>query len=93
MVDDGRMIEKRRCKAMIDEGIYDPESQEGIDFCVNYCPYEYCVVVENRLSDKQIRKRENTILARELRKHRVSVDDIALVLGISARSVRRYLKK
>lgn len=89
-MDDNRSVEKRRCPAMVEAGVYDPESKEGIDFCVNYCPYENCVIFENALVSKsQKRKR----IAQGLRKHGVSVDDIVLILGVSRYSVMRYLRK
>ena len=32
------------CNAMTNEGITDPDSKEGINFCVNSCPYQFCIV-------------------------------------------------
>lgn len=36
----------KRCPAMIEAGIINPGSQEGIDFCVHWCPYPKCIVME-----------------------------------------------
>ena len=89
------------CKAMLDAGITDPESYEGILFCagsrdnsiVSRCPYDYCVVVEHQETARQLAVKEKVKLAKSLRKHGVSLDDIALILGRSMQTVRGYLKK
>jgi len=42
------------CKALDDAGIEKPLSQEGIDYCTEHCPYDYCLVVEdNRLQEEK----------------------------------------
>lgn len=92
-MDENRPAEKRRCKAMIDAGVSDPENQEGIDFCINHCPYEYCVVLEFKLTEPQMKLKKRIAYAKALRNYKVSVDDIALILGMSVRNVLRYLKK
>ena len=88
-----RPVDKQRCKAMIDAKIADPTSKAGIDFCVNHCPYSYCVPLEYKLTAKQLAGKKQANFARRLRKHKVSVADIALILGVSVRAVGRYLKK
>ena len=93
MAEDKRPLADRRCTAMIAAGIYNPNSKDGIDFCVNYCPYEYCVVVESKETVAQLKKRQRADFARQLRKHRVSVDDIALMLDVNQRTVLRWLRK
>ena len=92
-MDDNRPVSKQRCKAMIDAGIYDPESKDGIDFCVNFCPYEYCVVLDYKVTACQLKRRGKANFARDLKGHGVSVDDIALILDVQLRTVMRYLKK
>ncbi len=92
-MDEDRPLERRRCAAMIAEGVYDPDSKEGIDFCVYYCPYEYCVVMETGLTKPQLVTWKKVSIAKRLRAHKVTVDDIALILGVSKRNVQRYLKK
>ena len=91
-MDEERTINKKRCEAMADEGIYDPESKEGIDFCINFCPYDYCVAMEHSKTKAQLRKEKNVDLAKKLRKHKVSVGDIALILHSSQRNAQRWLK-
>ena len=97
-----RPIDKQRCKAMIDAGIADPGSQEGILFCagesksagvISSCPYSYCVVLEYKQTATQLKRSERRAFARKLRKHKVSIDDIALILGETVRFVRNLLKK
>ncbi|KKL69753.1 hypothetical protein LCGC14_2111800 [marine sediment metagenome] len=86
-------IDRKRCEAMVAASITDPVSQDGIDFCTKSCPYEYCVVLESPVTGKQIHYREKARLARELRKQRVSITDIAVRLNLSERNVRRYVKE
>jgi transposase-like protein len=78
---------------MIEAGITNPIGQKGIDFCTQSCPYDYCVVVETPLSTKRAQHRLKVQLSQMYRKKRVSVADIALILGVDERTVRRYLKK
>jgi len=91
-MDEDRPLSKRRCAAMIAEGIYDPESKDGIDFCVDRCPYDYCVVMEYKAAATATREGKAD-MARRLRAHRVSVDDIVLILGVAQRTVHRWLKQ
>lgn len=86
-------IDKQRCTAMIKAEIADPNSKDGIDFCVNHCPYSFCVPLEYKQTVPQLKWHKRRDLARKLRKHKVSVADIALILGVSVRAVGRYLKK
>ena len=91
---------KRRCKAMIDAGIEDPESSDGIRFCAgsrdgefkSQCPYNYCVVVEYGRTSKQLAVDEEAAFVKDLQVHKVSLDDIALIIGKSLKTVRRRLK-
>lgn len=90
-------IIERRCQAMIGAGITDPVSKDGIDFCTcrntyadSGCPYDFCVVVDNPGST---RHSERIAFAKRLREHKVAVADIALILGVNVRRVKRYLKK
>ena len=92
-MDEERQLAKKRCAAMINEGIYDPESKDGIDFCVNCCPYDYCVVMEQTKTKTQLIKEKKADLAKKLRRHRVSVEDIALILHSSKRNIHRWLKQ
>ena len=91
-MDNDRPLNKKRCEAMVEAGVYDPEKREGIDFCVNHCPYTFCVVMENDETIAQRKKRRNSDLAIRLRVHRVTIEDIALILHASSRNVHRWLK-
>ena len=75
---------------MINTGIENAESQEGIDFCVNSCPYNYCIVFEEHR--KRADKFRNIIVAKALRKLGLSVDDIAEKLKKSTRTINKYLE-
>jgi len=80
----------KRCQAMVNAGIENPESQEGIDFCVNSCPYDYCVVFEN-ISGYSATRLRNVKVSKALRKLGVSKEDIAKKLGRTVRTIERYL--
>ena len=84
---------KKRCPAMITHGIENPENQEGISFCVEQCPYDFCVVFEKEKNPQLTMMQNKVRISIELRKHRVSIEDIALILNTSARTIHRYLKK
>ena len=83
----------KRCEAMIKKGIENPDNQEGIDFCVNECPYSCCVLYEEKKSSKTTytakERRKKAIILRE---HDVSIEDISLISGVSYQTVRKYLK-
>lgn len=82
----------RCCEAMTEKGVTDPESQSGIDFCTQECPYDFCVVFESDAVNINKAKGRRKI-AMILRSHKMELDDIALVLGININTVRRYFKK
>ena len=84
---------KRLCDAMKEKGITDPNAQEGIDFCVNSCPHEYCIVMEKPGKTKQNKSAERANIARRLRKYGVSVEDISLMLRVHKDTIYRYLRK
>lgn len=90
------IVTKKRCPAMVREGVYDPDSQEGINFCVNYCPYECCVVFEEKAitgeSNRKRQKNQRKKFARSLHGYGVSVTDIALILRVSEQTVEKYFK-
>ncbi|KKL95697.1 hypothetical protein LCGC14_1851990 [marine sediment metagenome] len=83
---------RKRCTAMVKVGITDPESQAGIEFCTDCCPYSYCVIFEGKNSTRRVRQEGKITVARKLTSHDVSVEDIALILDISLRTVYRYLR-
>ena len=37
----------RRCPAMIEADIANPNNQKGKDFCLEQCPYPECLLFEN----------------------------------------------
>lgn len=82
----------KRCEAMIRKEIADPDSQSGIDLCLN-CPYEYCVALENVEQYNHRIARGRKAVAIRLKELKVSVEDIALVLSVSVTAVRGYLRK
>ena len=91
---------KRRCPAMIKAGIKDPDSIAGALFCAgdrhglieSQCPYPYCVVFESSDANT-LRAEERERVAKALRSHEVSVEDIALILGRHAATIRKYLRR
>ena len=85
---------KKRCQAMIDIGIQDPESDNGRKFCTNHCPYTNgCIVFEDKrcivfTQKKTERERE----AKSMRAEGYSVKEIANHLRVTAKTVERYLE-
>lgn len=73
------------CDAMREAGIADPESKEGIDFCISSCPYEEgCILLEPNIFPK---KHEATNLC----KLGYSSKAIADILGVHVITVNRHL--
>lgn len=84
-------IEEMICEAMKQEGISDPESEEGIDFCVERCPYPSgCILFETSHREQKLELMKE--FSKRLYNHGVSVKDISLITGRSTRTVRRYLE-
>jgi len=83
---------KNRCPAMIEAGVRDPDSQEGIDFCVNECPYDKCIAFELGRGISKLRRELRKAMAKEMQVKGISVGDIALRIGVSARTIQRYLE-
>ena len=80
------------CEAMAKEGITNSESQEGINFCVDRCPYDCCVIAEPIVSKKGVVKLSIVKRAKELKERwGYDAERISRILGVSKRTVRRYL--
>lgn len=76
---------------MIEAGIEYPDSQEGIEFCLD-CPYPNgCIVFDSILKPNVIKRLRNQAKANKLQAEGLTVDDIAERLGKSIRTVERYL--
>ena len=75
------------CSRMV--GITNPDSQEGIDICLE-CELERCELDAERMESRNLLTRKQQ--ARQLLHNGVSVEDIAKTLGISVRTVWRYVK-
>ena len=86
---------KKRCPAMIDAGIDDPESEEGKTFCTESCPYERCIVFEHLAEENpaNVRKKIRAAEAKRLEKLGKLNEEIASILRVSVRTVERYLEK
>ena len=91
---------KKRCPAMKEAGITDPDSAEGILFCAgdrnteSSCPYPKCIVFEYTMKELlQMRAYSRAKVAKEYNKYGVSVEDIALIMSLSESTVERYLKR
>lgn len=79
---------------MIDAGIEDPSSQDGIDFCVGSCPYEKgCILFDALPREKRAAQEAKVAFAKNLYAHGVSVADISLILRCCTRTAERYLAK
>ena len=81
------------CKALTDAGVTNRTSQAGIDFCVSSCPYPRCVVDETTIQTRPnvLRRKSNQRRARGMFSKGKRVAEIAEILGVSVRTVKRYL--
>ena len=75
------------CPAMRKAGIKDPQSQEGIDFCVNDCPFPDCLVTGG-----YSKKHERDERIRQMFYNGMKVKEIAQNIGVHERTVQRALK-
>jgi len=77
---------------MIDAGIDNPESQQGIDFCTEQCPYDECLLFAGgKEHSPNVELME--IRARSMKSQGMSIVEIAKSLGVTRRTVYRYLKR
>ena len=80
----------RICQAMIEAGITDPNSQEGIGFCVNKCPYkEGCIVMES--GKTSVHKQERMRRAWALLDKGHSIAETASIMNLSYYTIQRYI--
>jgi len=77
---------------MVKEGITDPTSQEGINFCTEKCPYKACVALEPKLAGTVTKRMRNIEEAKRLAAKGLSVKEIAKKLGRDYRTVLGYFK-
>jgi CRP-like cAMP-binding protein len=81
----------RICPAMLEAGILDPNSQKGIDFCTDKCPYDRCIVFESTLGIRKHKVRATE--ANRLKAQGLEPHEIAEKLGITKRTVYRLLEE
>ena len=82
----------RVCDAMKDAGITEPNSQEGIDFCVDQCPYDHCVLYEKgRPKLTSLKHLSVEAQVKMLDADGLTIDEIARQTGVSYRTVIRIL--
>ena len=77
------------CPAMEKAGIKDPESQEGIDFCINDCPFPDCLITGG---SSHIKKAERDERIKQMFYNGIKVKEIAQEIGVNERTVQRALK-
>ena len=82
-----------RCEAMRIAGVDDPESQEGIDFCVNQCPYnDDCIAMTPVVEGMYVTTVLRANTAKELMRRGMSHEDIAKTMGVTTKTVYRLLE-
>ena len=80
------------CDAMKEAGIADPDSQDGIDFCINKCPNEVCEL-DSHLHARKTETAVKVSKARSLHElEGYTFKEIAVLMGVSSRTVMRWLK-
>jgi len=82
----------RPCGALTKEGISDPVSQAGIDFCTQCCPYDRCIMVERGPNIIHSGKHESALEAQRMAKAGSSTNDIALKMRKNIKTIQRFLK-
>jgi len=80
------------CEAMQKNNITDPESQQGIDFCTEHCPYTFCVLAEREKLQELVHK-DRISKSLELHNKGVSVVDIALIFDVKKETVQRWIRE
>lgn len=88
-------ITSKCCEDMIEAGITDAASKEGLDFCIDKCRYPNGCILFDSFIQVEKRKEDRRILilfAKRLHWHKVSTADIALILQVSQRQVERYIQ-
>ena len=90
-MEEGRSRERRRCPAMIEAGIDDPNSQNGIEFCL-HCPYPRCIAFEDGRSRATLRREKKAAKAKDMLVKGFSNEEIAQALKVGLRTVIRYLR-
>ncbi|MCK9597432.1 MAG: hypothetical protein M0R06_00250 [Sphaerochaeta sp.] len=79
----------RRCRAMIDAGIVEPESQQGKNFCTGSCPYDRCILFEPVPREASLIK----LLICRLHEEHISIKDISIITERNERTIKRYLRE
>jgi hypothetical protein len=82
-----------RCSAMIEGKITDPNSQEGINFCVDECPYPHCVIAEPTVTKQEMSALEKKRRARAFQRRGFTIREISIRMGVKAATVRTYLER
>ena len=80
---------------MMEKDITDPDSQEGMDICLN-CPLEKCELEISKVVQRKVaqshRMAEERIKYTALKESGLSTDEIARRFNKSARTIQRRLK-
>ena len=79
---------KRRCPAMIEAGIENPDSQEGIDFCLD-CPYPDCIAFSGDGKIQSVR----WLVAKKLHNEGHNIEQIAELLNIKEQTAKQYISR
>lgn len=94
MMLESRHRSKNICSVMIERGITQYDSPEGIELCLN-CPFEECELEfaekNHRSLRKNITKTRRGRVILELNKLGWSAMEISNVVGLSYRTVSRYI--
>ena len=78
---------KVRCPAMVEAGILDPDSYDGIQFCTKQCPYPDCIAFSGDAAIIRMREDE----ARRLQDNGYSISQISRELHIARSTIVNYL--
>jgi transposase-like protein len=83
---------KEVCEAMRKVDVTDPESQDGINFCTDHCPYNFCVLAEKEILQELVHK-DRITKSLELHNKGVSIQDIALIFGVKKETIQGWIRE
>ena len=80
------------CRIMQEKGITDPDSEDGIQCCLD-CPEPECLLGMDQSRGRRVSSGKKALMAIRLHKSGLSVAEIAKIMHKSIRQIQRYLEK
>ena len=80
------------CRIMQEKGITDPDSEDGIQCCLD-CPEPECLLGMDQSRGRRVSSGKKALMAIRLHKSGLSVAEIAKIMRKSIRQIQRYLEE